>query len=230
MSGAVWGEIANAALQVGSAWLNADAQRGANRTNRILQRRQQDWEAYMSNTAVRRRADDIEAAGGNRALAFTNGQEASTPSVSAPQMQAPTFAPIRTNFTAAMLAKSQIANVNSQTAVNLAEARSKTVDANIREQLSGLEKETKANKYVEEGEQQNLKTKIMRSMDINTAAQAKVAEKTVDALVARAAQDAAKGALNLEALKNIASMHGIEAGMLAPILKMITQFFLAYKD
>lgn len=41
----------------------------------------------MSNTAVSRRADDIQAAGGNRALAFTNGQEATTPSVAAANVQ-----------------------------------------------------------------------------------------------------------------------------------------------
>lgn len=92
----------------------------ANRTNILLQKRQQAWEEKMSNTAVARRADDIEAAGGNRALAFTNGQEASTPNV-APATVQPTFNG-NTNFTGKAVALQQLQLQKAQTEAQVNQA------------------------------------------------------------------------------------------------------------
>lgn len=127
MSAAVWGEVANAALQVGSAWMNSDAQRAANRTNIKLQREQNAFDERMSNSAIQRRAADIEAAGGNRALAFTNGSEASTPVIAPARVEAPHFDAPRFN-TAALLTKAQLDLTKSQTYKASAETESLAID------------------------------------------------------------------------------------------------------
>lgn len=121
----MWGQIAQAALQVGEAFMGAHSAHKANRTNIMLARENRDWQERMANSEISRRADDIERAGGNRALAFTNGQGASSPSVASPTVE-PTF---RANgqasqiaLTAAQLArnKAEIRNIDQQTATGRA--------------------------------------------------------------------------------------------------------------
>lgn len=104
----------------------------ANRTNVRMQREQRGWEQMMSNTAIQRRKADLIAAGGNPALAFTNGEGASTPSVNAPTVE-PTVRPGDFNFTAKAIAmqqlqlqkamnQAQIKQVNSAATLNVASA------------------------------------------------------------------------------------------------------------
>lgn len=128
MSGMVWGEIANAAMQLTSAYLNYDMQRQTNVKNVRLQREQQAWEEHMSGSAIQRRAADIEAAGGNRALAFTNGSEASTPVIAPAHVEAPRFDAPQINTAKllnAMMFKANMQNVSAQTGL-LNEQRRKT--------------------------------------------------------------------------------------------------------
>lgn len=99
----------------------SSAQRSANQTNIRLQREQQAWEERMSSSAVQRRADDIEKAGGNRALAFVNGSEASTPTVTPARVES-TFKPDWIDLTSKQLALAQIKNVDAQTRAKNAEA------------------------------------------------------------------------------------------------------------
>jgi hypothetical protein len=127
MSGAVWGEVANAALQVGAAWMNSDSQRDANRINIKNSREQREFEERMSNTAIQRRAADIEAAGGNRALAFVNGSEASTPTYTPARVEAPHFDAPRFN-TAALMQAVQTDNIKADTFKKSAETQSLAID------------------------------------------------------------------------------------------------------
>lgn len=87
----------------------------ANRTNLKNAREQREWEANMSNTAVQRRADDMEKAGFNRLLAAT-GTGASTPSV-APATAQSTFDPSWTKgaWAAAKINTAQLANLMANT-------------------------------------------------------------------------------------------------------------------
>lgn len=65
----------------------------------------------MSNTAIQRRADDIQRAGGNRALAFTNGSEASTPSVAPARVEPKRLDPI--DVTSGLMMKKQIEAIDA---------------------------------------------------------------------------------------------------------------------
>lgn len=136
MSGAVWGEVANAALQFGSAYLNYDQQRQANVQNRRLARDQREFEREMSNTAVQRRAQDIEAAGGNRALAFTNGSEATTPVYTPARIEAPRFDAPQINtgkIMQAQMLQAQLDNTKAMTSKASAETRAQNLATDIAE-------------------------------------------------------------------------------------------------
>lgn len=225
----MWGELIGGALSlIGDVWSSnkgASSAAAANRTNLQISREQRAWEENMANTAVQRRADDIEKAGFNRVLAAT-GAGAATPSVSTPPMQ-PTFRPewLKGSGAGALLLKEQLLNLRANTAKTAAEARDKNVEADIRESLKGSELLTRANKFIEQEEWDNLRTRILRATAASSAAGAKIATETVDALIQRAKQDTRKGKLDLDALENIAKLGGIEAGRALPILKMFVDLF-----
>lgn len=112
-------------------WGNSTAQHKANRTNIKLQREQQAWEEGMANSAIQRRASDIEKAGGNRALAFTNGSEATTPNISPARVE-PAY---RGNLGSAALTAATIKQVQAQT--ENTEAQTKATKVGIIKQLEG---------------------------------------------------------------------------------------------
>lgn len=93
----------------------------------------------MSNTAVQRRALDIEKAGGNRALAFVNGSEASTPTISPARVEPTRFN--SPNFGSALLMRQQADLLKSQAAKNSADTASTVLDTQIRAASADLEVE-----------------------------------------------------------------------------------------
>lgn len=200
----------------------SNSARDANRTNIKLQREQQAWEKEMSNTAVQRRAADIEAAGGNRALAFVNGQEASTPSVTAAHVE-PTFKPEWTKGSViqALTTKAQLDNLRANTAKTIADARIVNVEADIREQGKKQELAARINALVEKYDQDDLTTKIMREQWTSSAAEARRLRGTVDSVIQTAKQQARAGQIDLNALENVAKVGGLEASKAKDLIQLL---------
>lgn len=122
-------------IDIGTGLMNRDSQRDTNRQNVALSREQRAWEERMSNTAVQRRASDIEAAGGNRALAFTNGSEASTPIVSAPKLDSPQLT-AKGRFNEARMTTAQLENLRANTGAQVAATAKAGADTKLSEALA----------------------------------------------------------------------------------------------
>ena len=199
----------------------------ANRANIKAQREQRAWEENMANTAVQRRRADIEKAGFNPILAAT-GTGASTPSVSAPTIE-PTFKPEWTKGSgaAAVLASKQLGLLDAQTKDTMASARIKNVEADHREALTNAEREFRINRFVESFEWDDIKTRMMRSQETSSAAEAKRLEGTVDEIIKQARIQSKSQQLDLDALERIASIGGIEAnkvkGLIQIVVDMLTR-------
>lgn len=227
MSGAAWAAVADAALQVGAQWMNSSAQHKANRTNIQLQREQQKWEQMMSNTAIQRRANDIEQAGGNRALAFVNGSEATTPTVTPARVEAPRYAFDSAKVIQAMTAQAQIDNLKANTAKQSADARATNIDTDIRE--AGADYEVKYGVLSKEQMYRRIEKEI-DNLDVRrdlTAAQTAKIESTMEQLASILTQQVREGQLNLSALENVAKIGGIEGKTLAPLLKALVDIYLS---
>lgn len=203
----------------------AKSQRDANAHNIKLQRQQQEWEERMSNSAVQRRARDIEQAGGNRALAFINGDSASTPTI-APARVEPTY---KGGGLANIATALQLKKLQADTELTTQQARVNKVEADIREKTAHAEGERRLNRQVEEYEWDDAKTHIMRNQVYTSAAERKKTEGTVDALIQTAKQQAREGKLNLDALENIAKIGGLEASKTKDLLKIIIDIWRTAK-
>lgn len=206
----------------------------ANQTNIKNQREQRAWEEQMSSNAVQRRARDIELAGGNRALAFTGGQSASTPSVSAPTVE-PTFRPewVKGSVGQYQLLTEQLRSMrtnNLKTAVDAQltaeEARIRKVEADAKErygadmadwdyqkaQLSVSEARERINKLLVENASTSAQTEKMRGL--------------TDKLIRLAETQARTGEINLEALENWAKVGGVEGEKVGPLMKFISNMII----
>lgn len=201
----------------------------ANSTNIKNQREQRAWEENMSNTAVQRRADDIEKAGGNRALAFTNGVSASTPSISAPTVE-PTFRPewtkgsvAQSQLLAEQLRQMRINNLKTaqDAALTQQEARIRKVEADAKErygadmadwdyqrsELSVTEAKERINKLLTE--------------NASTAAQTEKMRGLTDKLIRMAEAQAREKEINLEALENWAKVGGVQGEKVGPLMRYL---------
>lgn len=224
---AYWGAIAQAAMEIGKEWMGSDSQHKTNRMNLRIMRENNAWQERMSNTAVQRRVEDIRAAGGNPASAFVNGGEASMPTVSTARMEPykPSPGNLGTAFMQAKQIKANVENTEADTTAKLADARIKNVDARVTEALERSRTDAGVNKNVEDLEQEDLRTSILRNMKASTAVEARKQQETVDSVIALAKQQAREGKLNLDALENISDIGGVTMGKLTPMLKMFFDLF-----
>lgn len=222
MSAAVWGEVANAAIQAGTAWLNSDAQRDANRINIKNSREQREFEERMSNTAVQRRANDIELAGGNRALAFVNGSEATTPTYTPARVEAPHFDAPRFN-TAALAQQAQIDNIKAQTYNTSADTRMKDIQADL------LEKYGNANSAEELERRAKENTKLAHEIE-KAGYEADISRTTSEMLkdkmtqtIELLRQQAAMGKINVESSEAIARTLGVAGKDVGPVSRLFLE-------
>lgn len=211
-----------AAAAIGSSvlegWIGASSAHKANRTNLKISREQRAWEENMANTAIQRRRSDFEKAGFNPLLAAT-GPGAATPSVSTPAMQ-PTVQD-RGALSASVMQLEQMRNMRANTASQAAEARVKNIEAKIREDNYQLETKARGNRLHEQIEWDDLETEILRSQSISSAADAKRAQESADAMIAIIKQQQKKGEYDLNAIRNAGEMSDTAFGKILPYLNAI---------
>lgn len=222
--------ILNFIADIGSALIGRSSAQDANRANIKLQREQRAWEETMANTAVQRRRADIEKAGFNPVLAAT-GPGAATPSVSAATVQ-PTFDPswIKGSGAQSLLLKEQLLNLRANTAATAAEARKRNVEADNAEVFGYDQSLAKTRRLNTEEVITRLKKQILEEQVFITAAERKKTEGTVDALIATIKQQQEAGKLDLEALRNVAAVGGLEANKATGIIKLLLDFIRIQKD
>lgn len=215
-----WQTVLDSFLQGASGYANYQSQQKANKTNVMLARENRDWETMMSNTAIQRRKADLIAAGGNPALAFTNGGEAATPTLSPARVDAPQFQAPRLN-TGLLMMQAQLDNIKAQTYNTTQDTRMKTIQANILDKYGlansaeDLERKAKLNNLVA-----NQITKAAADAEISQTTASLLRDK-MSAAIELIQSQARIGTINADSSEAIAKQLGVAGKDVGPVGNLI---------
>lgn len=210
----------------GSTALNVWGQRQANETNIKLAREQREFEERMANTAFQRQKADLIAAGFNPALAAERLGGAPMVNTPAARVESETSkVDLAGTAMQVMGGIAQIRNTEANTALQKAQAREATVNANLAEGTFRSEIDKRINRNVEEYEWDNLATEVRRLEKDMTAEQLNKFRKITPSIIAMAEQSAAAGKIDLDAMQNIANIGGVEATKMKAFIQLLIETF-----
>lgn len=226
MGAEMWSAIAGLAGDIGGALIGSHATGKSNRYNLMIARENREWQEMMANTAMQRRVEDLKKAGLNPVLA-AGGSGADTPSPTTAKME-PKFDPAWTKgagANAALLVR-QIDKLKAETANLTADTRAKLFATDIQESFLSIEKEQAIRGKELDQEKARAEIKNLGLSAELTGRNLDKFDRTVDTLVQNLNQQAEKGKLDLEALRNIAELGGIETMKAMPLIKLLVQLLM----